>query len=106
MATLSVIKQLELAPMAEDQVQLTHRAKCSATFQKQKGQGFVDAGALVFFMSKISSLHKSDVLNSGLLAQLTVDKQYDQNEEADKWNKIYVHVLLEESWLGCSRTSI
>ena len=75
MATLSFIKQLERAPMAEDQVQLTRRAKRSATFQEQKGQGFVDAGALASFTSKISSSHKSDVLNSALLVQLAADKQ-------------------------------
>ena len=60
--------------MTEDQVQLTRRAKRSATFQEQKGQGFVDAGALISFTHEISSSHKSDVLNSTLLAQLTADK--------------------------------
>ena len=102
MGTLSFISQLELAPMAEDQVQLTHRAKCSATFQEQKGQGLVDAGASVSFMREISSSHKSDVLNSAILAQLTADKKYGRNKDTYK----NLCTRFGESWLGCSRTSI
>ena len=103
MAALSFVKQLELAPMAEDQVQLALRAKSSAV-KEQKEQGFVDAGSLVSFTKKLSRVHKSDVLNSTLLAQLTADKKYNRNKDTDKWNEIYINV--GEGWLGCSRTSI
>ena len=73
MAALSFVKQLELAPMAEDEVQLALRAKSSAV-KEQKEQGFIDARSLVAFTKKISCVRKSDVLNSTLLAQLTADK--------------------------------
>ena len=73
MAALSFVKQLELAPMAENEVQLALRAKSSAV-KEQKEQGFIDTGRLVSFTKKISRVHKSDVLNSTLLAQLAADK--------------------------------
>ena len=81
----------------EDQVQLTRRGKRLATFQEQKGQWFVDAEALVSFMSKISSSHKLDVLNSALLAQLTADKKMVETKTLIKFMYTFW-----ESWLGCS----
>ena len=83
MAALSFVKQLELAPMAEDEVQLTLSAKSSA-LKEQKEQGFVDVGSLVSFTKKISGVHKSDVLNSTLLAQLATDKICNRNKDTDK----------------------
>ena len=85
MAALSFVKQLELAPMAENEVQLTLRAKSSA-LKEQKEQGFVDVGSLVSFTKKISGVYKSDVLNSTLLAQLAADKICNRNK--DKWYEI------------------
>ena len=38
-------------------------------------------------------MHRSDVLNSTLLAQLTASKHYDRNKETDKWYKKYLHLL-------------
>ena len=95
MAALSFIKQLELVPMAEDQVQLALRAK-SSPVKEQKEQGFVDAGSLV---KKLSHVHKSDVLNSTLLAHLTADKKYNRNKDTDKWYEIYINVLGKVGWV-------
>ena len=67
MEALSFVKQLELAPMGEDEMQVALRGKGSA-LKEQNNQGFVDAGSLVSFTETISCVHKSDVLNSTLLA--------------------------------------
>ena len=39
------------------------------------------------------------MLNSTLLAQLTVSKHYDRNKETDKWYKKYLHVLGKIDWV-------
>ena len=46
-------------------------------------QGFVNGGSLASFTRQLSSVHRSDVLNSTLLAQLAASKYYDRNKEID-----------------------
>ena len=80
MASLSFVNQLELE---EDKVH-------SGTL---KEQGFVNGGSLASFTSKLSSVHRSDVPNGTLLAQLAASKHHDRNKETDKWYKKYLYVL-------------
>ena len=85
MAALSFINQLEL----EDQVD-------SAT---SKEQGFVSGGSVASFTSKLSSVHRSDVLNSTLLAQLAAGKDHNRTTQTTEWYKKYVHVLGKIGWV-------
>ena len=85
MAALSFINQLEL----EDQVD-------SAT---SKEQGFVSGGSVASFTSKLSSVHRSDVLNSTLLAQLAAGKDHNWTTQTTEWYKKYVHVLGKIGWV-------
>ena len=61
----------------------------------------MNGGSLASFISQLSSVHRSNVLNSTALAQLTASKHYDRNKETDKWYKKYLHVL--ENWLSHTR---
>ena len=89
MEALSFVKQLELAPTGEDEMQV---AKGSALKDHNK-QGFVDAGSLVSFTETISCVHKSDVLNSTLLTQLAADHIHHGNIHSEKWYDKYINVL-------------
>ena len=62
-------------------------------------QGLVDGGALVSFTNKLTEMHKSDVLNSTLLAQLAADNAHDRYKETDEWYKFYVTVLGKVGWV-------
>ena len=85
MAALSFINQLEL----EDQVD-------SAT---SKQQGAVSGGAVASFTSKLSSVHRSDVLNSTLLAQLAASKYHNRTTESSEWYKKYIYTLGKIGWV-------
>ena len=61
MAALSIVNQLEIE---EDKVH-------SATLKEER---FVNRGSLASCRSSVSNVHRSDVLNSTLLAQLTTNK--------------------------------
>ena len=63
-----------------------------------KGQGYVDGGSLVSFVSGITPAAQSDVLNSTLLAQLAANKQHDRFKDTVEWYKSYVHVLEKVGW--------
>ena len=86
MAALSFVNQLELE---EEKV---HSANL-------KDQGFVNGGSLTSFTSGLSSTHRSDVLNSTLLAQLAASKHHDRIKETEEWYKIYVQVLGKIGWV-------
>ena len=98
MEVLSFVKQLELAPMGEDEMQVALRGKGSA-LKEQNNQGFVDAGSLVSFTETISCVHKSDVLNSTLLAQLAADHIHNRNIHSEKWYDKYINVLGKLGWV-------
>ena len=85
MAALSFINQLEL----EDQVD-------SAT---SKQQGSVSGKSVASFTSKLSIVHRSDVLNSTLLAQLAAGKDYNWTTQITEWYKKYIHVLGKIGWV-------
>ena len=61
-------------------------------------QGFVDAGALVSFVNKISKQSRYDVLNSTLFAQLAADYLYNRKTQSKDWYEKYVEVLSHVGW--------
>lgn len=60
----------------------------------------VDAGSLVSFTSGVSDQHRSDALNSTLLAQLNSDTKFDRFDHAHviDWYKNYASVLGKVGW--------
>lgn len=58
----------------------------------------VDAGSLTSFVAGLSALHKSDVLSSMLLAQLTANEEYDRYREMEPWYGVYVETLRRVGW--------
>ena len=91
------VKSLELAQPRG--IPLKSRIPSARVITGEAEQGLVDAGALASFTNKLSDTHKSDVLNSTLLAQLAVVKQFDRFEDTDKWYKYYVNVLGKVGWV-------
>ena len=55
----------------------------------------MNGGSLASCTSQLSNVHKSDVLNSTLLAQLAASKHYDRNKETDEWYK-RIYMLWEK----------
>lgn len=60
----------------------------------------VDKGSVVSFAAGVSKQHRSDALNSTLLAQLNSDKLYDRFDPAEviSWYKNYTKVLSKIGW--------
>jgi len=71
----------------------------AAAFQDDTAGAAVDAGSLVSFVSGVSSMHKSDVLNSTLLAQLAASKKFDRYQAPINWYNFYVNVLSQIGWV-------
>jgi hypothetical protein len=90
-ARVRFIQSLELSPLPAELVRLS-------TKDDEKA-GYVDAGSLVSFVAGVSAQHKSDVLNSTLLAQLAANKKYDREEQTVEWYKFYRTVLENVGWV-------
>jgi hypothetical protein len=90
------IANLELAEIDTDLGAFPQKGR---VFQDNAEGGAVDAGSLVSFVSGISALHKSDVLNSTLLAQLAATKQYDRYKQTKEWYDSYIGVLANVGWV-------
>lgn len=67
-------------------------------FQDDSQGAAADAGSLVSFVGGISGLHKSDVLNSTLLAQLAATKKFDRFKQTREWYDYYTYVLANVGW--------
>lgn len=95
--TKMFIAELDLPEIDE---QLPHLFMADApTFQDGTEGAAVSAGSLVSFVSGLTALHKSDVLNSTLLAQLAANKQYDRYTQTREWYSFYVSVLAQVGWV-------
>ena len=78
----------------------TRQLQISSRMSHKSAKGFVDAGRLVPFTNELSGQHKSDVLNSTLLAQRAADrKKYNRVTNTDEWYKFYVSVLGKLGWV-------
>ena len=69
------------------------------TVQEGTEAGYVDAGSLVSFVAGVPELHKQDVLNSTLLAQLAANKVADREKKVKEWYAKYVEVLGKVGWV-------
>ena len=60
----------------------------------------IDAGSLVAFTANVTAQHRSDALNSTLIAQLHADTLYDKsdNTEVMNWYRAYLEVLTNVGW--------
>ncbi|QIY54100.1 hypothetical protein HEP86_05760 [Streptomyces sp. RPA4-5] len=89
------VQQLELA----DPRVVSHLSGHEITPKEQDTEaGYVNAGSLVSFVAGVSGQHRSDVLNSALLAQLAASKQYDRETQVRDWYRFYVDVLSNIGW--------
>jgi hypothetical protein len=61
--------------------------------------GYVNAGSLVTFGPGVSAQHKSDVLNSSLLAQLAANKKFDREKQTREWYDFYRSVFEKLGWV-------
>lgn len=92
------ILELEL-PHADHTAPMLFNPKASA-FQDETEGAAVDAGSLVSFVSGLTALHKSDVLNSTLLAQLAADKKHNRFKETRAWYDFYISTLAQVGWVN------
>ena len=92
----SYIANLEIAE-ADPKQKTVFRADAPAFLDDEPG-AVVDSGSLVSFVGGISGLHKSDVLNSTLLAQLAANKQFDRFKQTREWYTFYTDVLSNLAW--------
>lgn len=60
---------------------------------------YLDDGDLMLLSENISDLHRQDVLNSVLFAQLASDYKYDRRVESKQWSSYYEVVLGEIGWV-------
>ena len=70
----------------------------AAAFQAEKEGAAVNAGSLVSFVSGLTEIHKSDVLNSTLLAQLAASRKTDRFQHTFDWYTHYTTVLAQVGW--------
>lgn len=91
------IRELPLAPLDSTQPHV-YDPKASA-FADDKEGAAVDAGSLVSFVSGLTAVHKSDVLNSTLLAQLAASKAFDRFKQTRQWYEKYCEVLAQVGWV-------
>lgn len=93
----SYIRSIEL-PSPDARLQSVYNPRAKA-FQDNTEGAAVNAGSLVSFVSGLTAQHKSDVLNSTLLAQLAANKKYDRYNQTRQWYDFYVSVLAQVGWV-------
>lgn len=96
-SALDYIARLDI-PEADPQMPRLQRPE-AAIFQDDTEGAAVDAGSLVSFVAGLTALHKSDVLNSTLLAQLAATKQYNRFTQTKLWYDKYIEVLANVGWV-------
>ncbi|HKV10701.1 MAG TPA: hypothetical protein VJ725_21350 [Thermoanaerobaculia bacterium] len=90
------LDQLEL-PEVDTSLAATFRPEAAAFKDDTEGSA-VNAGSLVSFVSGLTEIHKNDVLNSTLLAQLAASKQHDRFKDTMRWYNFYISVLAQVGW--------
>jgi hypothetical protein len=79
---------------------LKSRKKLLSTNQTEnKDAGLVDNGSLVSFVANVSGVHREDILNSTLLAQLGANKAHNRFDDVVNWYKKYVEILEHVGWV-------
>lgn len=96
------INSLELPPVHPVIARLANTAKLAAADPPptDKPSANIDAGSLVSFTANVSDQHRSDALNSTLLAQLNSDKLFNRFDPAQviPWYQNYTTVLSKIGW--------
>ncbi|WP_410673571.1 hypothetical protein [Amycolatopsis sp. cmx-4-68] len=98
---LSYVHNLEIAPPHPEIAALAGRSTARAAQVTLDGPtASIDAGSLVSFTASVSPQHRSDALNSTLLAQLNSDKLHDRFDPAQviDWYRNYTTVLSNIGW--------
>ena len=72
----------------------------------KEGDGYINNGSLVSFVTNVSTQHKKDVLNSTLLAQLAADKKFGRGSNIMRWYGYYFEVLKNIGWGVQGRSEI
>jgi len=90
------LSQLEL-PEVDTSLATVFRPEAAAFKAGTEGAA-ANAGSLVSFVSGLTEIHKSDVLNSTLLAQLAASKQHDRFKDTMNWYNFYIGVLAQVGW--------
>lgn len=93
---LAFVRGLELAAVPAELMGLAAEPPLVTETDKA---GYVDAGSLVSFLAGVPLLHKHDVLNSTLLAQLAANVKYDREKQTTEWYKYYRTVLENVGWV-------
>lgn len=75
-------------------------SRASLAVAASKATASVDAGSLVSFVADVSDQHRSDALNSTLLAQLNSDTLFDRFDKTQlmNWYQNYASVLGKIGW--------
>lgn len=89
------IEELEIAEVPRSVAKLP-RTELEMTSEQSAA---VDAGSLISFLEGMDPQHKKDVLNSTLLAQLAANKQYDREQDPERWYTYYREVLENVGWV-------
>lgn len=102
MSNLTINNNVDFVNSLEIELPTEKARSCNLTgptFKTGEPAGYVDDSSIVSFVSGLSDEHKSDVLNSTLLAQLAANKKYDRWKDTEKWYKFYVDVLGKVGWV-------
>jgi hypothetical protein len=93
----SFLNELELPPLPEGLVFRDLQQPAAPT--GGKSSAYVNAASVVSFVSGVSSINQTDVLNSTLLAQLAANKKFDRETDTVNWYKFYRSVLENVGWV-------
>jgi len=91
------IQDLEI-PAPDSALPAIYKAEAPLFTSDTEGSA-VDKGSMVSFVSGITPLHKSDVLNSTLLAQLGAEKKYNRFTQPMEFYSFYCAVLANVGWV-------
>jgi len=98
-AASQFIASLEL-PVYESLLRRSILGGAKPTLKDDQKAGYVADGSLVSFVAGLAAAHKSDVLNSTLLAQLAANKKYDREKDTKEWYGFYRTVLENVGWVA------
>lgn len=105
MNTTTLVNPIDyINELSIDETQLPYLLKSrkkqlSASPTENEDAGLVDNGSLVSFVANVTGLHREDILNSTLIAQLAANKAHDRFDDVVNWYKKYVEVLENVGWV-------
>lgn len=95
----NAVRFIETLDLAETPAGLPARTGARELAPAEDRPGaYVDAGSIPSFVEDVSGLHRADVLNSTLLAQLAANAQHDREKRPVEWYAFYRTVLEQVGW--------